>query len=74
MMTFLTAYRAVLPIQKDALADMELHIAYCRRRLFSGAVAERAAVLGDVIVTGPSTHAALLVFVRLQHHCFYPCS
>lgn len=46
MVAFLAADRAILPIKKYALADMDFHIAFRGSARFPSTVAERALRLG----------------------------
>jgi hypothetical protein len=48
VMTFFAAERAVLSMQKDALADVGLDIAFCRLGEFACAVAKRAVRISDL--------------------------
>jgi hypothetical protein len=47
-MTFFAAEWAVLSMQKDALADMGFHIAFCCLGGFACAVAKRAVRISDL--------------------------
>jgi hypothetical protein len=47
-MTFFAAKWTVLSMQKDALADVGFHIAFCRLGGFACAVAKRAVRISDL--------------------------
>lgn len=42
VMAALAADRAVLPVKEDALANVDLHVTFCRPARLAGTVAERA--------------------------------
>lgn len=64
MMAFLAANRAVFPVKKYALADVDLHIAFRCLAGFTSTVAERALRLG--YLDNPLSSTYLTVF-RLHH-------
>lgn len=66
MVAFLTTERTILSIQKDALADMELHIAFSGLCIFTCAIAKRAIRIGDFYRALAGTDWALLN-VSLSH-------
>jgi hypothetical protein len=64
MMAFLAADGAVLPVKEYALADMDLHVTFCRSARLACTVAERALRVGDFDDSLACTHGTVF---RLHH-------
>jgi hypothetical protein len=66
MVTPLSAERTILPIKKDALANMGFHVTFSGLCRLASAIAKRTIRIGDINQTFTRTHRAFLN-VGLSH-------